>query len=93
MAENRSKKYTELEQEIKQNPGPYVGYVKNPTDVNRMGRLFVHIPDLHGKYDDKNASATTVPCSYCSPFAGQTPLRDTSSGDREFANTQKSYGF
>ena len=93
MAENRSKKVSELEQEIKQNPGPYVGYVKNPTDVNRMGRLFVHIPDLHGKYDDKNASATTVPCSYCSPFAGQTPLRDTSSGDREFANTQKSYGF
>ena len=93
MAENKSKKVTQLEQEIKQNPGPYVGYVKNPTDVNRMGRLFVHIPDLHGKYDDKNASATTVPCSYCSPFAGQTPLRDTSSGDREFANTQKSYGF
>ena len=93
MAENRSKKVSELEQEIKQNPGPYVGYVKNPTDVNRMGRLFVHIPDLHGKYDDKNASATTVPCSYCSPFAGQTPLRDTSAGDREFANTQKSYGF
>ncbi len=93
MAENRSKKYTDLEQEIKLNPGPYIGYVKNPTDVNRMGRLFVHIPDLHGKYDDKNASATTVPCSYCSPFAGQTPLRDTSAGDREFANTQKSYGF
>jgi len=93
MAENRIKKYTEFEQAIKQNPGPYVGYVKNPTDVNRMGRLFVHIPDLHSTYDDKNPSAHTVPCSYCSPFAGQTPLRDTASGNREFANTQKSYGF
>ena len=93
MAENRSNKYTELAQEIKISPGPYIGYVKNPSDVNRMGRLFVHVPDIHGKYDDKNFSSTTVACSYCSPFAGQTPLRDTTSGDREFANTQKSYGF
>ena len=93
MAENRSNKYTELAQEIKVNPGPYIGYVKNPSDVNRMGRLFVHVPDIHGKYDDDNFNATTVPCSYCSPFAGQTPLRDTSAGDPEFANTQKSYGF
>ncbi len=48
MAENRTTKFTDLAQEIKQFPGPYVGYVKNPTDVNRMGRLFVHIPELHG---------------------------------------------
>ena len=92
MAENRSKKISEFDQQIKQSPGPYVGYVKNPTDVNRMGRLFVHIPDLHGKYDDANFSDTTVSCSYCSPFAGQTPLSETKV-DREFANTQKSYGF
>lgn len=93
MAENRRKHITELEQTIKQSPGPYVGYVKNPTDVNRMGRLFVHIPDIHGKYDAKNPSVTTVPCQYCSPFGGQTPLEQTASGEREFANTQKSYGF
>lgn len=95
MAENKTKKITNLEQEIKQFPGPYVGYVKNPTDVNRMGRLFVHIPELHGKYDEvnKDQSQQTVPCQYCSPFAGQTPLSDTSIDPREFANTQKSYGF
>ena len=95
MAENRTKKVTDIEQAIKQFPGPYVGFVKNPTDVNRMGRLFVHIPELHGEYDETNKqqSAQTVPCQYCSPFAGQTPLNDTSSGEREFANTQKSYGF
>lgn len=93
MAENKNKRITDIDQQIKQSPGPYVGYVKNPTDVNRMGRLFVHIPELHGKYDDENPSATTVSCSYCSPFAGQTPLSETTSGIREFANTQKSYGF
>ena len=80
MAENRTKKVSDIEQSIRQFPGPYVGYVKNPTDVNRMGRLFVHIPALHGAYDEasKKQSAQTVPCSYCSPFAGQTPLQDTS---------------
>ena len=95
MAENRTTKFTDLAQEIKQFPGPYVGYVKNPTDVNRMGRLFVHIPELHGKYDEinKSQSQQTVPCQYCSPFAGQTPLANTGDDPREFANTQKSYGF
>ena len=92
MAENRAKRISDIDQQIKVSPGPYVGYVKNPTDANRMGRLFVHIPDLHGKYDDTNPSTSTVSCSYCSPFAGQTPLSETSV-DREFANTQKSYGF
>ena len=37
---------------VKAFPGPYVGYVKNPTDVNRNGRLFVFIPDLHGNFDE-----------------------------------------
>jgi hypothetical protein len=95
MAENRTTKFTDIAQEIKQFPGPYVGYVKNPTDVNRMGRLFVHIPELHGEYDEinKSQSQQTVPCQYCSPFAGQTPLANTADDPREFANTQKSYGF
>ena len=95
MAENRTKKVSDIEQSIRQFPGPYVGYVKNPTDVNRMGRLFVHIPALHGAYDEgaKKQSAQTVPCSYCSPFAGQTPLQDTSKDPKKFSNTQKSYGF
>lgn len=95
MAENKTKKITDIEQAIKQFPGPYVGYVKNPTDVNRMGRLFVHIPELHGKFDDTNKDilSQTVACQYCSPFAGQTPLVDTKTDPREFANTQKSYGF
>ena len=80
---------------IQQNPGPYVGYVKNSTDLNRMGRLFVFIPSLHGTYDEtnKNPESQLIPVSYCSPFAGQTPLSETNSNNREFANTQKSYGF
>lgn len=99
MAENRTKKVLDIDQQITQFPGPYVGYVKNPTDVNRMGRLFVHIPELHGKYEERKGQggkeqfAQTVACQYCSPFAGQTPLADTKKDPRNFSNTQKSYGF
>jgi len=81
--------------QIQQFAGPYIGYVKNPTDQNRMGRLGVYIPDIHGAYDEtnKNIGAQTITVQYCSPFAGQTPLSETGSGTREFAQTQKSYGF
>jgi len=83
---------TDAQRKIKTFPGPYIGYVKNPTDVNRMGRLFVHIPDLHGDFEEATIQTQTVPVSYCSPFAGQTPLSATNN-NREFNNTQKSYGF
>ena len=80
---------------VKAFPGPYVGYVKNPTDVNRNGRLFVFIPDLHGNFDEYKRSFRdqSVAVSYCSPFAGQTTLQDTTMSNPEFKSTQKSYGF
>ena len=92
MAVNRRLSSEDISRDIKTNPGPYIGYVKNPTDINRMGRLFVHIPDLHGDFREETIRAQTVSVSYCSPFAGQTPLTETNT-NREFANTQKSYGF
>lgn len=95
MALNKRSPNTDITNKIKTFPGPYIGYVKNPTDINRMGRLAVFIPDLHGTWDEtnKDIQSQTVTVNYCSPFAGQTPLSETSSGIREFANTQKSYGF
>jgi hypothetical protein len=86
---------TDISNRIKTFPGPYVAYVKSATDVNRMGRLAVHIPELHGTYDEvsKTLGAATIMVSYCSPFAGTTPLSETTDGNREYGNTQKSYGF
>ena len=43
-----------VQDQIQQFAGPYIGYVKNPTDQNRMGRLGVYIPDIHGAYDETN---------------------------------------
>lgn len=81
-------------EKIKQSPGPYVGFVKNSADVLRMGRLDVWIPDLHGPFDTSalSLSAQTVNVRYCSPFAGITPLSETTA-DNKFSNSQKSYGF
>ena len=95
MAVNKRTSITDIEKKLKIFPGPYIGYIKNPSDVNRMGRLFVYIPELHGSYDETNKTigSQTVAVNYCSPFAGQTPLSETKDGIREFANTQKSYGF
>ena len=96
MPVNKRSSLTDITSAIKIFPGPYVGYIKSATDVNRMGRLSVYIPDLHGVWDNKNhksISSQTVTVSYCSPFAGQTPLSETKDGIREYANTQKSYGF
>jgi len=95
MAVNKRSTVSDQQKKVKIHPGPYIGYVKNPSDANRMGRLFVFIPEIHGEYDEtnKDIASQTVVVNYCSPFAGQTPVSDTTSGTREFANTQKSYGF
>ena len=92
MADNSRTASSIIERRIEQFPGPYVAYVKNPTDLNRMGRLFVHIPSLHGVYDETNKDVQNqlIGVSYCSPFAGQTPLQDTSKDPKKFSNTQKS---
>ncbi len=76
--------------------GVYLATVMNSADVNRSGRLEVSIPALqtHKDAPDRSVADVTYTVRYCSPFAGQTPVRDargTNSGD--FANTQKSYGF
>lgn len=95
MPVNKRSTIQDITSAIKIFPGPYVGYIKSATDVNRMGRLAVYIPDLHGVWDEsqKGLSSQTVTVSYCSPFAGQTPLSETKKGIREYASTQKSYGF
>jgi hypothetical protein len=95
MPVNKRSAVADISNKIKTFPGPYVAYVKSATDVNRMGRLAVHIPELHGTYDEvsKTLDAATISVSYCSPFAGQTPLSETTQGNREYGNTQKSYGF
>lgn len=62
--------------------GIYKGYVKKTDDVQKMGRLYVWIPEFGG---DENDEKNWKLLSYASPFAGATPIGQ--------GVTQMSYGF
>ena len=70
--------------------GMYLGYVKDNSDVQTMGRLKVWIPDFNTKEDDVNGWRIV---SYCSPFGGATPLEYTGKDTIDSDQTQTSYGF
>ena len=72
----------------------YVGKIKDNRDVLSMGRLKVWIRDLDPD-EDHEAGWQTV--SYCSPFAGATPIRNRqgkiTGSSNTFEDTQKTYGW
>lgn len=70
--------------------GVFMGTVKKADDIQRMGRLQVHIPEF-GSAPEEEAGWITV--SYASPFAGATNVDSTSKSDlQSFETTQTSYG-
>lgn len=70
--------------------GLYVGFVKDNTDVQRMGRLKIWIPEFGSQEGDKNA---WIVASYASPFAGATSPKTLGNNDQVAETTQTSYGF
>lgn len=70
---------------------PRVGVVKRVDDQQRMGRLWVWIPEFTSIEDDEQG---WIVCDYCSPFAGSTSRDDTiAESIEDFESTQQSYGF
>lgn len=69
--------------------GMYMGYIKDASDVQTMGRLKVWIPEFNTKEDDEKGWRIV---SYCSPFAGATNLRENGKEDFNSDQTQTSYG-
>ena len=74
-----------------ENPGPYIGVVKNNTDPLRMGRLQVNIPAL-SKTTDPTAS-NLITCEYLSPFYGAKDANFNQPGSTKYTGSQHSYGF
>ncbi len=72
----------------------YVGKIKDNRDVLSMGRLKVWIRELD---PDESHEAGWQTVSYCSPFAGATPVRnrtgEISGTSNTFKDTQKTYGW
>jgi len=74
-----------------ENPGPYIGVVKNNIDPLRMGRLQVNIPSLSKTNDP--ISGNLVTCEYLSPFYGAKDARHSIPGSTAYNDSQHSYGF
>ena len=72
-------------------PGPYIGIVKDSTDVTLSGRLRVYIPEMPGSSENDSATWHTV--SYMSPFYGVTPNTGASLGPGTYLGSRQSYGF
>jgi len=72
-------------------PGPYIGIVKDSTDVTLSGRLRVYIPEMASSIENDSSTWTTV--SYLSPFYGITPNTGTDSGPGTYLGSRQSYGF
>jgi len=66
--------------------GLYMGYVKNSSDYQKMGRLDVWIPELC------SSDTETIAVIYGSPFAGASAQSTNDTSDT-YEQTQKSYGF
>jgi phage gp45-like len=73
-------------------PYPYIGFVRNNTDPQFMGRLGVWIPELCG---DPLDQSSWILCSYCSPFAGATNINELENYQDKASQTvaQQSYGW
>jgi len=70
--------------------GVFIGFVKDNTDVQRMGRLKVWIPEFASLPTDIESWITV---NYCSPFAGATnPTTENRNNIQTFEGTQTSYG-
>ena len=70
--------------------GVFMGFVKDTTDVQKMGRLRVWIPEFGSAPDEENS---WVIVNYCSPFAGATNAYGNNPNDiKAFEGTQTSYG-
>lgn len=71
--------------------GIYIGFVKQNSDAQFMGRLAVYIPELGGA--DPTDPASWIIVSYASPFAGATDPTKLSKSDITMNGSQQSYGF
>lgn len=67
----------------------YIGVVKNNSDVQKMGRLAVYIPEFGG---DPLDSDRWFIVSYASPFAGVSNIDANVNGSQSMAGSQVSYG-
>lgn len=71
-------------------PGIYIGIVKDVSDAQKSGRLRVWIPEFNSDPEDPSGWRLV---NYCSPFAGATNYENNTTKVKDYEGTQQSYGF
>lgn len=71
----------------------YIGFVKEVLDKTHMGRLKVWIPEFNPVPTESGADRSLFTVSYCSPFAGATPVGNLPAEGSNQTAAQSSYGW
>lgn len=72
--------------------GVYMGITRDTQDAQRRGRIAVFIPSFFDAPDKDDVSANWFNCEWGSPFWGQTYRGQRGKDEKDYANSQSTYG-
>ena len=72
--------------------GVYFGITRDTQDAQRRGRIAVFIPSFFDAPDKDDVSANWFNCEWGSPFWGQTYRGQRGKNEKDYANSQSTYG-
>ncbi len=72
--------------------GVFMGITRDTQDAQRRGRIAVFIPSFFDAPDKDDVSANWFNCEWGSPFWGQTYRGQRGEDEKDYANSQSTYG-
>jgi len=72
--------------------GVYMGITRDTQDAQRRGRIAVFIPSFFDAPDKDDVAANWFNCEWGSPFWGQTYRGQRGKDEKDYANSQSTYG-
>lgn len=72
--------------------GTYFGVTRDHKDAQRRGRIAVFIPSFFDNADKEDVSANWFNCEWASPFWGQTYRGIRGKDEKNYTNSQSTYG-
>lgn len=72
--------------------GTYFGVTRDHKDAQRRGRIAVFIPSFFDNADKEDVSANWFNCEWASPFWGQTYRGTRGKDEKNYTNSQSTYG-
>ncbi len=72
--------------------GVYFGVTRDTQDAQRRGRIAVFIPSFFDAPDKDDVAANWFNCEWGSPFWGQTYRGQRGENEKDYANSQSTYG-